>query len=378
MRKNNCPIALLDRYLIGQLIPNLIFAIAICTILSELIGISFEQVKFVATEGLPFSVAAQVHYLKLPAFLALSLPLSILMATIITYSKLSARNEIIAMQSYGISLYRLLAPTMAIALTITILMFALSELIVPPANYQAALILEKEWQVDRTQLAKYNKKNIIYQEFTDSKTKPRLKFLFFAERFENSKMENILLLKYHNSHLQEIITARIAQWQESQQLWQFVDGHQNAIDTNGFYARNREFELLDLKLSKNIFDYAQDHRDAREINIWELYQRLNIVKHTKNKKTVHQLEINIQERYALPFSCLVFSLLGAALGITTGRKTKSNSLAISGISIFIYYSTQFIATAMTSSGILPILLGVWLPNLACLFLGIYLLEVDAN
>ncbi|GAB4534084.1 MAG: hypothetical protein Tsb0014_20040 [Pleurocapsa sp.] len=42
-------------------------------------------------------------------------------------------------------------------------MFIFHEFIVPAANYEAAMILENEWNVDRTQLAKYNKQEIIYQ-----------------------------------------------------------------------------------------------------------------------------------------------------------------------------------------------------------------------
>ena len=282
MRKNNCPITLLDRYLISQLIPNLIFAIAICTILSELIGISFEQAKFVATEGLPINMTAQIHYLKLPAFLALSLPLSILMATIVTYSKLSANNEIVAMQSSGIGLYRLFAPTMAIALVITLLMFILSETIVPVANYQAALILEKEWQVDRTLLAKYNKREIVYQKFTEDKIKPRLEFLFFADRFDGKNMIDVTLLSYRDSQLQKIITAEIARWSDRQQQWQLSQGWQNTINADGFYIETQDFDRLALKLTRDILDYANHHRDYREMNILELYHRLEIISHTNN------------------------------------------------------------------------------------------------
>ncbi|MCC0175767.1 LptF/LptG family permease [Waterburya agarophytonicola K14] len=374
MRKNNCSIALLDRYLINQLIPHLLFAIAICTILSELIGISFEQIKFVAMEGLPVGIMAQVHYLKLPAFLALSLPLSLLMATIITYSKLSARNEIVAMGSYGISLYRMVAPAMAIALSMAGLMFALNEFVVPPANYQAAIILEQEWQVDRTQLAKYNKREIVYQKFVDDGIKSSLKFLFFADHFDGQDMQGITFLEYQDSQLSRIITAKIGRWSVRQELWQLFDGHQEIIDADGFYTQTKDFDLLLLQLSRDIFDYANHHRDNREMSIFELYQRLNVILHTNNKKILRQLKIAIHERYALPFSCLIFALLGTGLGMKTGTKTKSNGMAIAGMTIFIYYSAQFIATALTSNGFLPLLLGVWLPNCIGLFLSIYFLK----
>ena len=368
-------ISLLDRYLITQLIPNLIFAIAICTILSELIGISFEQIKFVAIEGLPLSIMARVHLLKLPAFLSLSLPLSLLMATIITYGKLSANREIIALQSYGINLYRLLLSPTAIALCLAAFMFALNEFVVPSANYQTAIILETEWGVDRTQLAKYNKQEIVYQKFTDNKTEPTLKYLFFADRFDGKYMRGITLLKYQNKQLQKIVTAKTARWQEKQQHWQLFNGDRVIINADGNFDA-MDFKYLSLPLTKDIFNYANHHRDNREMSIFELYERLNIISNTNNQKDILQLQISIQERYALPFCCIVFALLGTVLGILT-RKTKSAGLTISASVIFLYYAVQFIATSLTTSEILSVFWGVWLPNILGLLLVIYLIKVAA-
>ncbi|MGB6296757.1 MAG: LptF/LptG family permease [Rivularia sp. (in: cyanobacteria)] len=58
------------------------------------------------------------------------------------YKKLSNKNQIIAFQSVGISLSRLIIPALAIALIFTAIMFVFQELIIPPANYQAAMVLE--------------------------------------------------------------------------------------------------------------------------------------------------------------------------------------------------------------------------------------------
>lgn len=92
---------------------------ATCSIVGELIGISFEQVRFVVEQELPIAIAVYVHWLKLPAFISIALPFALLMATIITYTKLSTNHEIIAMQTFGISLYRLVIPVLAIASSIS-------------------------------------------------------------------------------------------------------------------------------------------------------------------------------------------------------------------------------------------------------------------
>jgi lipopolysaccharide export system permease protein len=341
---------------------------------SQLIGITFEQVKFVTSDSLSLTIAAYVHLLKLPAFISVGLPLSLLMATMITYSQLSARNEIIALQSYGVSLFRLLIPVLFLGLLVTGIMFIFHELIVPTANYQAAMILEKEWNVDRTELAKYNKQEIIYQQFATDKNKLNLEFIFFADRFDGKKIQGITLLKYHNHRLQKIITARTAQWNEQKQLWQLFSGRQNIINSDGYYAKTAKFLELKLKLTKNIFDYANHHRDHREMNIIELSKRLEIIKNTDDIKTIRSLEISIQERYALAFSCLVFTWLRSSVGMTA-KNNQYNSFALSAIAIFAYYSIQFLSTSLCVAGILSVFWGVWLPNLLGLVLGSYYLKI---
>ncbi len=366
-------IALLDRYIIKELIPTFLFSLAICSILGELIGISFEQIGF-ALEGLPVNTLFYIHWLKLPAFVCVALPFALLIATIIIYTKLSNRNEIIAFQTVGISLYRSIVPALAIAIIFTIIMFVFQELIIPRANYQAAMVLEQQLNIDRTQLAKYNKKEIIYQEFETDKQQKHLKLLFFAERFDGEKMRDITLLKFKNRKITQIIIARSAQWNQQQQQWQLFSGRFNLLSSNNTYIISNDFEQLSLKLTRKILDYANHHRDNREMNVIDLYRRLAIVKHTGNSQKIRELQISIQERYAAPVSCLIFTFIGSSLGINSRKKADRNSLGIAAIVICVYYSTQFLSTALSVAEAIPIFWGVWFPNLFGLSIGWFILK----
>ena len=142
-----------------------------------------------------------------------------MIAIVSIYTKLSNRNEIIALQSFGVSIYRLILPSLAITCITAILAFASHELIVPKSNYRAAIILEHEWNIDRKELSKYNKQGIIYQEFENNQNKKTLKLLFFAEKYSNKTMKEITLIKYQESNIKQIIVARSAKWEEQQQEW---------------------------------------------------------------------------------------------------------------------------------------------------------------
>ena len=360
--------SVLDRYLLKQLLAAFCFYLVICTIVGEVIGISFEQVKFIVEQDLPLKTVLLVHLLKLPSFVVTAFPLALLMTSTSVYSRLSSKNEVAALQSFGVSLIRLILPALAIAFLVSIFMFAVNEAIVPSANYQAAMLLEREWNVDRAKLTKYNSRNIVYQEFEkssskkDSKQQRRLHRLFFAEYFDGKEMKGVTLIEYQNAKIEQITIAESARLVKQQQ-WQFSSGTVYKLNSRMMYDRVDNFEYLYLNLTKNIINYANNNRDDREMNILALYRQLAIIEQTNNYTKTRQLKISIHSRYATSFSCLIFTFLGSTLGLKSKAKTKGNNLGIAAIVIFAYYSTQFLGNSLATTGTITVFIGVWLPNL---------------
>jgi lipopolysaccharide export system permease protein len=363
--------SLLDQYILQRFLPSLTFSVFLCTVFGELIGITFEQIQFVAYGRVSPITSVYVHLLKLPAFFTIGLPFALLLAALLTCSELTHKKESVALRSFGVSPLRIAAPILLVGLLTTGVAFSIHELVVPSANYQAAMVLEREWGVDRTQLAKYNKKEILYVQFADDQQQEDIEFLFFARRFDGKQMHDVTLVKFDQQHLQDITVSETAEWDGSGQLWRMRSGHRYTIQENGSYGDISGFFEMPLNLTKNILDYANHLRDPREMNILQLYRRLNIIKSTDNLQEVRQLKMAVQERYALSFSCLVFSVLGIAIGLTGTLAGKANSFGLAAIVILAYYAVQFVSNAMTMTEALPVLLGVWLPNILGLSYGYY-------
>jgi lipopolysaccharide export system permease protein len=116
---------------------------------------------------------------------------------------------------------------------------------------------------------------------------------------------------------------------------------------------------------------VQNYRDNREMSLPELYRWLNVLRGSNDLQKIRQLQINIQERYTLPFSCIVFTLLGGILGCNHSNKINKISLVI--VIMISYQAIQFIATSLCITGLIPIKLGIWFPNMIGLSLsGIFL------
>lgn len=84
--------------------------------------------------GLEWSVMVEAVVLALPALLTLTLPMSVLVATLYAYSTLAADLEMVAMYANGISVWRMVRPALIAAVFVTIVNFLLFDQIVPISN----------------------------------------------------------------------------------------------------------------------------------------------------------------------------------------------------------------------------------------------------
>jgi len=127
-------IPVLDRYLIRELILPFLFGVGAFASIGLSVGTLFELVRQVAESGLSIAIALRVFLLRMPEFIVLAFPMSTLLASLMTYSRLSSDSELIAFRSVGISVYRLMIPTLMMSLLVTGMTFAFNESIVPAAS----------------------------------------------------------------------------------------------------------------------------------------------------------------------------------------------------------------------------------------------------
>jgi lipopolysaccharide export system permease protein len=126
-------VRLLDRYLLRQLMPPLLFAFTAMTSIMLLNQVARRFGQLVG-KGLPWSVIGEVFLLCLPFIIAMTLPMAVLIAILYTYSHLAADSEITAMRASGVSVLQMLRPALAAGLTLTMVNFWFTDQILPDSN----------------------------------------------------------------------------------------------------------------------------------------------------------------------------------------------------------------------------------------------------
>ena len=109
-------IPLIDRWLLGQMVPPMVFAISAFTVISLSVGVMFDLIRKIVEYGLPLFLALKVLFFSLPSFLVLSFPMAVLLSTLLAYGKLSSNSELLALKSLGIKTSRIIAPAIALSI----------------------------------------------------------------------------------------------------------------------------------------------------------------------------------------------------------------------------------------------------------------------
>ena len=373
-------IPVLDRYLIRELILPFLFGVGAFTSIGLSVGTVFELVREVAESGLSIEIAVRVFLLRMPEFIVLAFPMSTLLATLMTYSRLSSDSEIIALRSVGISVYRLVIPALIVSLFITGMTFAFNELFVPTASYEARVTLERALKGDKPP---FRQKNILYTDYDDveqpnGNQREVLVRLFYAEQFNGEEMRGLTVIDRTRGNLSQIINAQSATWNPKLNKWDFYQGTSYLIAPDSSYNNVVRFEHKVLNLPRTPLDLTQRSRDYGEMNLVQSFDYLKLVRATSNEEKLKELKVRIQQKISFPFVCLVFGMVGAALGTKPQQTGRGTSFGISILIIFGYYLIAFITGAIGQVGILSPFLAAWIPNFLGFGIGGWLLFRTAN
>lgn len=373
--KGKLYISLLDRYIFAELMPPFLFSVGLFSILGVAIGYLSELANKVTESNLPLTLAVQVLLLKVPEYAAYALPVAILLGTLMTYGRLSNDGEIVAFGSCGVSLRRLILPAIFLSCIVTGLTFWVNEQIVPAANYRASSILVKSIGEERNF---WQTKDIIYPQYeqqtlSNGLTKRHLKSLFYAEKFDGQDMKTLIILRWLGDNLGEIILAERASWNFQAHLWDFYQGTVYFIAADASYHKSMGFEHQQFSLPKVPLDLALQSRDPYEMNIDQALEYIKLLRLTGEEKKLRMFQVRTQQKIAFPFVCLVFALVGSALGSQPQQMSRATSFGLGVGIIFSYYLLGFLIGSLGLIGVLSPMMAAWLPNILALVAGAWLL-----
>jgi len=360
---------ILDKYIIKELLGPFVFGI--CAFSSVFIGTStlFKIAQYITKYGASVTAVVKLFFLSLPNIIVLTFPMSMLLAALLAFGRLSGSSEITAMRSGGISFYRLTAPVLIVALFVSLFAVAFNEFIVPRANTAYNHIVR--YEIERNTAPK-SQEHIIIKEVKDG----NIERLMYARKYDEATntLQAISIQEFENGNIVRVQNAETAQWQNSH--WIMYNGTIHDLSTAGNLQRTMKFEQQVMPITKNPTSIKREQKDESEMTIKELKQQIKVLQSEYVKSSSYEIEL--QQRVSIPLASFVFALIGAPLGLQPQRSSSSIGLGLSIIVIFIYYSIMTVTSALGQGGALPVIIAAWIPNITGVIAGCYLMRKAAR
>jgi len=370
-------IPLLDRWILSQLIPPLIFSVSAFTVVSVSVGVMFDLVRKIVEFDLPLNIALNILILRLPSFVVLSFPMATLLASLLTYSKLSSNSELKALRAIGVSIYRIILPSLLLALIMTGLTFIFNNNIVPYSNTKAEFVLRsslgKSISIEKGEDIIYSRKGNI-TDSDNNKVSNSLTHIFYAKDYTDGFMNDVKVMDLSKYGYTQVLTAEKAFWNSSIEKWEFLNGKLIVFSEEGDSTITK-FNSYMYPFSTGPINIASIPKDANDMNLAEARKALEIYKETSNIKEVRRLKVRIQEKFTLPLACLVFSLIGSSLASIPNSKTNgTQGFGISIILILFYYILSFTFSSLGVKGSISYISASWSPVFISTFIGLMLMR----
>ena len=404
----------LKRYILREHITPFflsLFVVTFVLIIDRLIDL----LNTIIEKKLDFTTIMQVFGLSMPYMLALSIPMAVLVATILAFGRMTVDREAIAIKASGINIYRMTGPLLFVALLLTGMMVYFNHFTLPETNHKLKNLMMK--------IAYYKPMTIVkpgeFSNITD--------YTIYVKENLQTELRGIVIFDRSESRFPKTIYA------QSGQIRQMDNGNSLQIILNNGEMHERDervqgkyqvrifksFVLYVRNLGSNIDFVDTGYRSDREMTYKELQadlkgnqremkqkvaliadynRRLNIsklnpdsirrVQETKRlnmiiklendrlnelHETVNSLMVEYNKKFALAFAIIIFVLIGIPLGLMTRSSGIGMAFSISSLIFLIYYVALNGGEQLADKGLMSPFLSMWISNFIFMIIAILLI-----
>jgi len=419
---------ILQRYVLKEHIGPFAFGLAIITFVLVMEFI-LEILNLIITRGLSAFTILEVFVLNLAWMLALSIPMAVLVATLMAFGRLSADNEILALKANGVSLYKLVLPVIITSILLAVGMIFFNNSVLPEANHKARLLMTDIHQKRPTLnikegvfmtdipgyhilIKKVDPKSSDIEGITIYEQKDRYyPRTIIAEKgkIEFNSDRSTLILTLHKGEVHEMDEAQLGQYRRltfDKQILFFSDIGGQLVRSSSDFRTDREMSAVMMKkevdkikpeissqekklkeLTKNAVSSVLSPTTAASANLSSEQIAINSFRREQEvlreiqtihfnlkdaKKRINSFLVEIHKKYSIPVACLVFVLLGAPLGIMAKRGGMVIALSLSLGFFILYWAFLIAGEELADRQIISALWAMWSANFLIGTAGLFL------
>ncbi|KGN93379.1 LptF/LptG family permease [Porphyromonas canoris] len=339
----------LDRYIIKQFLGTFLFIISLIMAIIVVIDIQEKISEFSNPELTLREIVFNYYMAFIPYYANLLAPLFIFLSVIFFTSKLANNSEIIAMQSSGMSLKRIMKPYMISATVLAFATFLLSSYIVPKLN-----VVRIEFQnryID-------DKKNV-HGSNLQAEVAPGVLAFFSSFDIINNSGGFFSLEKFEGKTLVSRLTAQMVTY-DSLYHWTLTD--YMIRDFEGLYEKVSTGTAKDTVIPITPADLVMSDEDSEQLTTATLGRYIDRQR-DRGLGSIQRFQIEYHRRFASILAAFILTVIGATLSLRKVKGGMGLNIAIGLALTFTYILLFTFFSTYSASGAIPPALGAWLPNI---------------
>lgn len=341
----------IDRLVLQELVGPWIFGVAMFSSLLFAASVLGKLTDFIV-QGVSITVVARIVLLFLPAILVKTFAMSMLLASLLAFGRLSSDSEIIALKATGASVYRMVLPVAGFAILIACIAFYFNESLVPNAAKQSQGIVKEVTKSLSAKSAQPTAQPII----EDGKLTAQIVAKDFS--LARQTLSGVTMVVY-DKNLNEsfFLTASELRFKDRKD-WR-ISGGATLLSADGRTRVDIQDEVWPtqvprLRLQPEEIGVTQvndpDYFSAQEL--WKQLQEANVNK-SLTPEQYRNREFWFWNKFSLPLAAFVFGTLGAALGIRHHRTGTAAGFALAVAIIFGYLTLTNFMSVYAIGGVIP-------------------------
>lgn len=351
---------ILDWYILRKFNMMLVYGIAACIFLMVFVDMIGNLPDFIDKQ-IPALIIGKYYFLSVPYIVVLTLPVAALLSSFFSVGQLARHNELAAMRSAGIPVYRVVMPLLAYSIMISGLLFVFGEKVMPRSN-QEKQDIQEEYMEGGKKTYQTRVSNVFWRDQAGRRV-----FIGSFDARQNLGRK-ISIQTLSGTQIVSRIDAKTMRWEDG--TWTLENGYERV-----FSSENEEAKPFDRRVDKDLDFTPSDllRLDVLPENMSysELQHFIREIK--RNGGDPKRWLTDLHFKVSIPFACFIMVLFGTPLA---SRKRKSGIIfgaIVSLIVCLIYYGfTKFIQT-LGQTGTLDPLVAAWSTNAAFLVAGLFLM-----
>ncbi|MCP4229594.1 MAG: YjgP/YjgQ family permease, partial [bacterium] len=340
---------IIHRYIVVELIGPFLFGVTVATLIMMLSRI-FKMVEMIISKGVDALTVIELFAYFLPAILALTIPMAMLVGTLMAFGRLSTDNEITALKSGGVSILSIITPVFIVGLLMSVGMFFFLDRVVPESNLRFKNLL-MDIGMKRPDLNL--KERVFVRDF------PGYEIYVGHINDRTGEMSDITIFNIQGGLLKSTIIAREGKMVTADRpgflALELYDGEVHEVDAENpstYHRLHFDTQLFNLEYDSELIRTNIAAKGDREMTRFEMNEEIEKLGNTMraveesyagsemyNDEFYHsQIEaltrrsneylVEVHKKEAIPFACAILVLVGAPLGIVVRRAGKGIGFSV--------------------------------------------------